>query len=174
MNLLYERIGGHEGICRLLRHFYADVRQDQLVGPIFNAKIKDWNHHLKIIASFWETLIGGPSTYARPMPMKHLSLGLRTEDFERWHFLWQANCRAQLPADVAKEMIDLADHIGHRLRIILGIAPHDIVGTQITESSRTKQYHMNRNTAPALIDTDALIENLDASIDGVAHRKKQR
>ena len=105
--------------------------------------------------------------------MKHLPLGLRIEDFERWLFLWQANCRAQLPSDVAKEMIDLADHIAHRLRMILGIAPHAIVGTQITKSSRTKQYHTNRNTAPALIDT-ALIEDLDASIDGVAHRRKQQ
>ena len=47
MNLLYQRIGGHEGISRLLRHFYADVRQDPLIGPIFNAQIKDWNHHLR-------------------------------------------------------------------------------------------------------------------------------
>ena len=125
MNPLYQRIGGHEGISRLLRHFYADVRQDPLIGPIFNAQIKDWNHHLEIIASFWETLIGGPSTYARPMPLKHLPIGLRKEDFERWLFLWQANCRAQLPRDVAKEMIDLADHIAHRLRMILGISIHD-------------------------------------------------
>jgi truncated hemoglobin YjbI len=71
MNLLHQRIGGHEGISKLLCHFYADVRQDPLVGPIFNAKIKDWKHHLEIITSFWETLIGGPSSYARPMPMKH-------------------------------------------------------------------------------------------------------
>jgi truncated hemoglobin YjbI len=40
MNLLYQRIGGHEGISRLLRHFYADVRQDPMIGPIFNARIK--------------------------------------------------------------------------------------------------------------------------------------
>jgi hemoglobin len=105
----------------LLRHFYADVRQDPLISPIFNAQIKDWKHHLEVIASFWETIIGGPSTYARPMPMKHLTLRLREEDFERWLFLWQANCRAQLSSDVAKEMIDLANHIAHRLRTILGI-----------------------------------------------------
>jgi hemoglobin len=121
MNLLYQRIGGSEGLSRLLRHFYADVRQDPLIGPIFNAQIKDWKHHLEVIASFWETIIGGPSTYARPMPMKHLTLRLREEDFERWLFLWQANCRAQLSSDVAKEMIDLANHIAHRLRTILGI-----------------------------------------------------
>jgi hemoglobin len=125
MNLLHQRIGGHEGISRLLRHFYADVRQDPLIGPIFNAKIKDWKHHLEIITSFWETLIGGPSSYARTMPMKHLPLRLREEDFERWLFLWQANCRAQLPSDVAKEMIDLASQIAHRLRVILGISVHD-------------------------------------------------
>jgi len=108
MNLLHQRIGGHEGISKLLRHFYADVRQDPLIGPIFNAKIKDWKHHLEIITSFWETLIGGPSSYARPMPIKHRPLRLREEDFERWLFLWQANCCAQLPSDVAKQKIDLA------------------------------------------------------------------
>jgi len=121
MDLLYQRIGGSEGLSRLLRHFYADVRQDPLIGPIFNAQIKDWKHHLEVIASFWETIIGGPSTYARPMPMKHLTLRLREKDFERWLFLWQANCRTQLSSDVAKEMIDLANHIAHRLRTILGI-----------------------------------------------------
>jgi hemoglobin len=119
MNVLYQRIGGREGISKLLRHFYADVRQDPLIGPIFNAQIKDWKEHLEIIASFWETLIGGPRTYARPMPMKHLSLQLKEEHFERWLFLWQANCRAQLPADVAPDMIGLAHHIGDKLRLIL-------------------------------------------------------
>src|ERR1700736_218397 len=122
MNLLHQRIGGHEGISKLLRHFYADVRQDPLIGPIFNAKIKDWKHHLEIITSFWETLIGGQSSYPRPMPMKPLPLRLREEDFERWLFLWQANCRAQLPADIAREMIALAHHIGGKLRLILGIS----------------------------------------------------
>ena len=119
MNLLYQRIGERDGISRLLRHFYADVRQDPLIGPIFDVQIKDWNRHLEIIASFWEAVIGGPRGYAGSMPMKHLPLRLREEHFERWLFLWQANCRAQLPAAVAREMIDLANHIAHRLRIIL-------------------------------------------------------
>ena len=122
MNLIYQRIGGREGILNLLRHFYADVRQDRLIGPVFNAQIKDWKEHLDVIASFWETLIGGPRTYARPMPMKHVPLHLREEHFERWLFLWQANCRAQLPADVAREMVDLAHHISGKLRLILRIS----------------------------------------------------
>jgi len=119
MDLLYQRIGERDGISRLLRHFYADVRQDPLIGPIFDVQIKDWNRHLEIIASFWEAVIGGPRGYAGSMPMKHLPLRLREEHFERWLFLWQANCRAQLPTDVAREMIALANHIAHRLRTIL-------------------------------------------------------
>ena len=125
MNLLYQRIQGPEGISNLLRHFYADVRQDPLIGPIFNSQIKDWKHHLEVIGSFWETLLGGSRSYARPMPMKHLPLQLTQEHFERWLFLWQANCRAQLPADVAREMIDLAHHIAGRLRLILGVQSNE-------------------------------------------------
>ena len=131
MNLLYQRIGRSEGISKLLHHFYADVRQDPLIGPIFNAKIKDWKHHLEIITSFWETLIGGPRTYGRAMPMKHLPLGLREEHFERWLFLWQANCRAQLPSDVAREMSDLAHHIAHKLRKILCISNESAITARI-------------------------------------------
>jgi hemoglobin len=108
MNLLYERIGGHDGITRLLRHFYADVRQDPLIGPIFNVRIEDWSRHLEVIAGFWEGVIGGPSNYSGPMPKRHAPLQLQEQHFERWLFLWQANCRAQLPSDVAQEMIGLA------------------------------------------------------------------
>jgi hemoglobin len=122
MPSLYQRVGGRDGISNLLRHFYAHVRQDPLIGPVFNAQIKDWKEHLDIIASFWETLIGGPRTYARPMPMRHVPLRLREEHFERWLFIWQANCWAQLPPYVAREMIDLAHHIGGKLRLILRIS----------------------------------------------------
>jgi hypothetical protein len=47
MNLLYQRIGGREGILNLLRHFYADVRQDPVIGPVFNARLKIGKHTWK-------------------------------------------------------------------------------------------------------------------------------
>jgi truncated hemoglobin YjbI len=49
MDLLYQRIGGREGISNLLKHFYADVRQDPPIGPIFDTQIEDWKRHLEII-----------------------------------------------------------------------------------------------------------------------------
>ena len=123
MNLLYERMGGREGLTRLLRHFYADLRQDPLIGPIFNARIENWGEHLAIIANFWETVLGATRTYSGPMPAMHAPLGLGPEHFERWLFLWQANCRGHLPPEVAGEMIDLARHLGRKLQAILGVSP---------------------------------------------------
>lgn len=79
----------------------VDRLQDQLLGSRLTVHVPEpmtemVGIKLEIIASFWETLIGGPSTYARPMPVKHFPLHLREEHFERWLFLWQANGRAQL------------------------------------------------------------------------------
>jgi hemoglobin len=120
---LYERMGGRDGLARLLRHFYADVRQHALIGPIFNQQIKDWPAHLEKIGSFWARLTGGPSGYSGQMPRKHLPLGLEAQHFGVWLQLWTFNCRSHLPEAEAGEMIGLAQEIGQRLKTILGVEP---------------------------------------------------
>ena len=62
---LYARLGGHEGIAKLLRYFYADVRQHEVLGPIFNSRIHDWPMHLAKIGEFWALQpAGSPFTEA--------------------------------------------------------------------------------------------------------------
>jgi hemoglobin len=117
---LYERIGGHHGLSQLLHHFYADVRQHAVIGPIFNARIHDWPAHLAIIENFWGRQTGGPSDYGGGMG-KHLSLPLEPEHFNHWLGLWEFNCRKHLPATEAEEMILLAHQIaGHLQRMVFG------------------------------------------------------
>jgi hemoglobin len=118
---LYERIGGRQTLARLLRHFYSDIRQHNLVGPIFNEKIKDWPTHLETIGSFWSRLTGGPSNYSGGMPAKHLHLGLNALHFQAWLQLWEFNCRTHLKSPEAGEMISLAQEIGRRLKGIIGV-----------------------------------------------------
>lgn len=118
---LYDRIGGREKIAHLLKHFYSDIRQHNVTGPIFNAQIKNWPAHLETIGSFWARLTGGPSAYSGGMPAKHLALGLNGGHFHAWLQLWEFNCRAHLPAIEAQEMIGLAHEIGRRLRSIIGV-----------------------------------------------------
>jgi hemoglobin len=117
---LYERLGGHRGIGRLLHAFYADVRQHETIGPIFNRQIQDWPAHILKITEFWALATGGPSMYAGQMPLKHLALGLEPAHFQHWLALWDFNVRRHLPAAEAEEMSELAHGIGARLREIVG------------------------------------------------------
>jgi hemoglobin len=116
---LFERIGGRAGIAEMLRHFYADVRQHQVIGPIFLAQIDDWPVHLDKIADFWSGATGGPARYSGPMPQKHFPLGLGPEHFEAWLDLWRRQCRIRFEATEAAEMIHLAESIGERLRFLI-------------------------------------------------------
>jgi hemoglobin len=116
---LYERIGKEQGIAKLLRHFYADVRQNAAIGPIFNRRIKDWPAHLLKIGQFWARVTGGPSTYEGQMPLRHLELGLDGPHFDAWLQLWDANCQCYLAPSEAKEMSRLAHEIGGRLKRIV-------------------------------------------------------
>jgi hemoglobin len=122
---LFERIGGMEKLRTLLWHFYADVRQHQVIGPIFNARIQNWPEHVSKIAEFWARAAGGPSNYTGQMPLKHLSLGLEPQHFAAWLQLWDWNCQRHLPPAEAAELSALAHGIGQRLRQIVGAAPRD-------------------------------------------------
>ena len=116
---LFERIGGKEGIARLLHYFYADVRQHEVLGPIFNAKIHDWPAHLAKIGEFWARQTGGPSRYAGGFGAAHLRLGIQPEHFEHWLTLWDWNCRRHLPPTQAEEMSAIAHRLGSNLKSIL-------------------------------------------------------
>ena len=116
---LFERIGGRAGLAPLLKHFYADVRQHALLGPVFNQQISDWPHHIETITSFWARLTGGPSDYSGQMPAKHIQLGIDVSHFDAWLKLWSFNCSVYLSQNEAREMTSLAHDIGRRLKGIV-------------------------------------------------------
>lgn len=118
---LFDRIGGRPALLKLLRHFYADVRQHDEIAPIFAAHIEDWPAHLEKIADFWSGLSGGPRLYGGGMPWKHLPLKLEERHFAAWLGLWSRNCRVHLPPAEAEEFITIAEGIGQRLRQIIAL-----------------------------------------------------
>jgi len=112
---LYERLGGHEGILKLIKPFYIDVRQHAVLGPIFNAHIQDWPAHLANITEFWALQTGGPSKYRGGFGAAHVSLGLQPEHFQHWLGLWEFNNVRRLASREAVEMTELAQEFGRRL-----------------------------------------------------------
>lgn len=115
---LYERLGGHEGILKLIKPFYADIRQHAMLGPIFTAHIPDWPTHLDKITDFWALQTGGVSRYRGGFGAAHVSLGIGAEHFQHWLALWKFNNARQLAPPEASEMNALAQQLAGRLSAI--------------------------------------------------------
>src|SRR3546814_17764146 len=62
------------GLSRLVDAFYARVRTDAELGPIFNDAVHDWSEHLEKLMAFWSSVMLGSGRYkGQPVPahMKH-------------------------------------------------------------------------------------------------------
>jgi len=68
----------------LVNTFYEKAQQDDLLGPVFNSKISDWEKHLNIMYTFWETVILDAYTYKGTPFNKHVDLPINKTHFDRW------------------------------------------------------------------------------------------
>lgn len=86
-----------EDITQLVHQFYAEVRRDAELGPIFNTHVDDWDVHLAKLVDFWSSILRGTGRFrGTPMP-RHVALpGLHAGLFERWLRLFRATAAAQL------------------------------------------------------------------------------
>lgn len=48
-------ITNRDDIYVLVSSFYVKVRENDVLGPFFNGKIKDWDEHLERLTTFWES-----------------------------------------------------------------------------------------------------------------------
>ncbi len=44
-----------EDVFLLVSTFYAKIREEATLGPIFNKAIKNWDQHLQLLTTFWES-----------------------------------------------------------------------------------------------------------------------
>jgi hemoglobin len=106
-------------IERLVRAFYDDVRRDAVLGPIFEARIADWEPHLQRMIAFWSSVMLRSGTYhGRPMPM-HARLPVSGAHFDRWLTLFEATAARECGA-AAPLFVERARMIAQSLE--LGIA----------------------------------------------------
>jgi hemoglobin len=122
------RITEHE-ISILVDAFYTKVRSDEDIGPIFNAIVDDWPHHLALLKDFWSTVLLTTGRYKGDPMMKHLQLALDPPHFERWLTLFAETANEVLPPDHAATVISKSQRIAQNFQA--GIAHH----TRITKQS---------------------------------------
>jgi hemoglobin len=104
--------------------FYARVRRDPLIGPVFNGAIADWPGHLDKLQSFWSSVMLTSGRYkGRPLPAHVRHAGAITSaSFERWLSLWRETTEELFEPGDASALQAKAERIAESLS--LGIAFH--------------------------------------------------
>ncbi len=100
----------------LVHTFYAKVREDEVLGPIFNARVKDWDHHLALLCYFWSSLVLGTRRFkGAPIPAHARIPDLSWSLFERWLALFHATTAALGHAQLQTAADAMADRIAAKL-----------------------------------------------------------
>lgn len=107
-------------IEKLVHGFYARVREDALIGPIFAARISDWEPHLKTMCAFWSGVVLMSGRYHGQPMRKHLPLPIDSRHFDRWLALFEATAQELCPPKAAAYFVERARRIAESLE--LGIA----------------------------------------------------
>lgn len=72
-------------IDNLVESFYTRIRADDLLGPIFAARITDWPLHLGRMKAFWRSILHNSGEYAGNPMAKHIAIpGLEADHFAHW------------------------------------------------------------------------------------------
>ena len=108
-------------IGRLVRDFYARVRGDVRLGPIFAAEIVgNWEPHLEKMTDFWCSVILKDGSYiGRPVPAHTKLDQVREEDFDIWLGHFRATAHDSCPPGVAATFIDRAERIAKSLQLAM-------------------------------------------------------
>lgn len=105
-----------EEIAEMVRRFYADVAQDDLLGPVFNDVAQvDWSEHLPKLTAFWCRALLGLAGYGGNPFQAHARVHSRqaftAAHFERWLSLFHETLELGWVGPLADRAAALADNV---------------------------------------------------------------
>ncbi|HLZ87316.1 MAG TPA: group III truncated hemoglobin [Puia sp.] len=96
-------------IKTLVDNFYAKVRVDDLLGPIFLSRLGEhWENHLATLYKFWGMALLGDNNYTGHPLSKHLPLPIEETHFNRWLHLFFETLTQHFDGPVAGEAMKKA------------------------------------------------------------------
>jgi hemoglobin len=107
-------------IEQLVRAFYDKVRADAVLGPIFEARIRDWEPHLAQMFAFWSSVALMTGRYHGTPMVKHNRLPVDAGHFDRWLGLFEQTAREICPPQATEHFMDRARRIASSLE--MGVA----------------------------------------------------
>ena len=93
-----------DDIKLLVDTFYSRVRENQLIGPIFDERIQDrWPHHLDKMYRFWQTVLLSEHTYSGAPFVPHATLPVDKVHFNTWLDLFCSTVDELFLGEIAEE-----------------------------------------------------------------------
>lgn len=109
-------------IRRLVETFYGRIREDRLLGPIFEQRVADWPAHLARMCDFWSSVALMSGRYHGQPMAAHVRLPVTAQHFAHWLGLFEAVAREVCPVEAAEHFIERARRIATSLS--MGVAFH--------------------------------------------------
>ncbi|HHN78413.1 MAG TPA: group III truncated hemoglobin [Phycisphaerales bacterium] len=116
-----EGLADEADIRRLVVTFYDVARGDGLLGPIFDAKIGDWDAHYDTMCDFWSSAVLKTGRYSGRPASAHFGLGLTEAHFERWLSLWERVARQELGDPKAEPFVDMGRRMARAMMNVSGM-----------------------------------------------------
>jgi hemoglobin len=109
-----------EDLIRELVHgFYARIRTDEVLGPIFARVIgENWDPHLAKMCDFWSSVMRMTGRYKGNPMVAHMRLKMvRPEHFDRWLELFRDAAEDICGTELAAQFVSRAENIARSLQL---------------------------------------------------------
>jgi hemoglobin len=102
-----EAVGVDEAYIGLLvESFYARIRNDALLGPIFGSRIKLWPEHLERMKQFWRSVLHNSGSFSGNPMLKHVAIPqIEAAEFSHWLALFDQTLAETAPSEAARHLI---------------------------------------------------------------------
>ena len=106
-------------IVQLVDTFYARVREDAVLGPVFEAKLAGhWHEHMPRMHAFWTKVLLDTGEFQGNVFGKHMALsGIGKEHFVRWLTLFRMTAIEVFGLEDAEPAIVVANRIASSLQL---------------------------------------------------------
>jgi hemoglobin len=114
-----------DNIRRLVDEFYAKVRADPQLAPIFERAIAgNWSRHLATMRDFWSSVMLTSGRYkGNPVAVHLRTEGVEPQLFDRWLELFDETCSDLFEGRVADAFRAKAMRIAESLKLALFYRP---------------------------------------------------
>lgn len=115
------KLQNRNDVAFLVRTFYAKIRKDNLLGPIFNNAISDWPEHLEYLADFWETNLFFVEKFKGNPILKHRLVDAQNKySIEAMHFgIWLTHWFTTIDTHFYGEIATLAKNRARNMSTLL-------------------------------------------------------